>query len=169
MIPARVGWDAVQTVSFFFAQGSSITDRRIRWPSWEEWQRVLLLEDYNTRIVVFGTAVLGCAAGMVGCFTLLRKRALMGDAISHATLPGIVLAFILANLVGWADKSLPLLLCGATVTGLIGVGVILILRNLTRLKEDAALGIVLSVFFGAGISLLGVVQQMQTGQSRRRH
>jgi manganese/zinc/iron transport system permease protein len=147
------------------AQSKSITDRSIAWPTWEQWQRVLLLEDYNTRIVVFGAAVLGCAAGMVGCFTLLRKRALMGDAISHATLPGIALAFIFANIVGWDDKSLPLLLCGATITGLIGVGVILTLRNLTRLKEDAALGIVLSVFFGAGIALLGVVQQMQTGHA----
>jgi manganese/zinc/iron transport system permease protein len=147
------------------AQSKSITDRRVTWPTWEQWQRVLLLEDYNTRIVVLGAAVLGCAAGMVGCFALLRKRALMGDAISHATLPGIALAFILANVVGWDDKSLPLLLCGATVTGLIGVGVILTFRNMTRLKEDAALGIVLSVFFGAGIALLGVVQQMQGGHA----
>ena len=76
----------------------SITDRAITWPTWEQWQRVLLLEDYNTRVVVFGTAVLGCAAGIVGCFTLLRKRALMGDAISHATLPGIALAFMFAKL-----------------------------------------------------------------------
>ena len=150
---------------FLMAQSRSITDRSITWPTWEQWQRVLLLEDYNTRIVVFGAAVLGCAAGIVGCFTLLRKRALMGDAISHATLPGIALAFICANLVGWDDKSLPLLLAGATVTGLIGVGVILTLRNLTRLKEDAALGVVLSVFFGAGIALLGVVQQMETGHA----
>ncbi len=147
------------------AQSRSITDRSITWPTWDQWQRVLLLEDYNTRVVVFGVAVLGCAAGIVGCFTLLRKRALMGDAISHATLPGIALAFMFANVVGWEDKSLPLLLCGATITGLIGVGVILALRNLTRLKEDAALGIVLSVFFGAGIALLGVVQQMQTGHA----
>ncbi len=151
--------------SCFMAQGRSITDRSITWPTWEQLQRVLLLDDYNTRIVVFGAAVLGCAAGIVGCFTLLRKRALMGDAISHATLPGIALAFIFANLVGWDDKALPLLLAGATVTGLIGVGVILVLRNLTRLKEDSALGVVLSVFFGAGIALLGVVQQMQTGHA----
>jgi manganese/zinc/iron transport system permease protein len=147
------------------AQSRSITDRSVAWPTWEQWQRVVLLEDYNTRVVVFGTATLGCAAGIVGCFTLLRKRALLGDAISHATLPGIALAFIIAGLVGWDQKSLPLLLCGATVTGLIGVGTILTLRKLTRLKEDTVLGIVLSVFFGAGIALLGVIQQMQTGHA----
>ncbi len=157
--------DAVGPANMIVAQTRSITDRSIGWPTWEQWQRVLLIEDYNTRVVVFGTAILGCAAGAVGCFTLLRKRALMGDAISHATLPGIAMAFILANFFGWNSKSLPLLLCGATVTGLLGVGVILVLRNLTRLKEDTALGVVLSVFFGAGIALLGVIQQMPSGHA----
>lgn len=143
----------------------SLADRSIDWPTWDQWQRVLMLQDYNTRVVVFGTAILGCAAGAVGCFTLLRKRALMGDAISHATLPGIALAFILANFLNWNSKSLPLLLLGATLTGLLGVAVILVLRKLTRLKEDAALGVVLSVFFGAGVAMMGVIQQMPGGHA----
>ena len=156
---------AVCSVDLILAQSKSITDRSIDWPTWNQWQRVVMLEDYTTRVVVLGTAILGCAAGAVGCFTLLRKRALMGDAISHATLPGIALAFIIASLVGWNAKSLPLLLFGATVTGLLGVGVILILRNLTRLKEDTALGVVLSVFFGAVVAMLGVIQQMPSGHA----
>ncbi|MBI3462229.1 MAG: metal ABC transporter permease [Planctomycetes bacterium] len=143
----------------------SITDRSIAWPALGQWRRVLLLEDYNTRVVVLGTTLLGCAAGLVGSFTLLRKRALMGDALSHATLPGIGLAFIIASMMGFNGKSLPLLLFGAAASGLIGVASILFIRNLTRLKEDAALGIVLSVFFGAGVAVLGVVQQMQTGHA----
>jgi len=122
-----------------------------------------MLEDYNTRVVVLGTTLLGCAAGMVGSFTLLRKRALMGDALSHATLPGIALAFIIATLLGGNGKALPVLLLGATVTGLLGVGTILMIRNLTRLKEDTALGIVLSVFFGAGVALLRVSQEVPGG------
>jgi manganese/zinc/iron transport system permease protein len=126
---------------------------------------VLLLEDYNTRVVVLGTMLLGSAAGMVGSFTLLRKRALMGDALSHATLPGIGLAFILATSMGVGGKSLPVLLFGAALSGLAGVVAILFIRNLTRLKEDAALGIVLSVFFGGGVAILGVVQQMKTGHA----
>lgn len=146
-------------------QTRSLTDRSISLPTWEQWQRVVLLQDYNTRIVVLGTAVLGCAAGIVGCFTLLRKRALMGDAISHATLPGIVLAFMFAVAVGKDEKALPLLLAGATATGLLGVVVILGLRKLTRLKEDTALGIVLSVFFGAGVALLGIAQRMPGGNA----
>jgi manganese/zinc/iron transport system permease protein len=143
----------------------SITDRSVAWPTWDQWRRVLLLKDYNTQVVILGTTLLGCAAGVVGSFTLLRKRALMGDALSHATLPGIGLAFIVATSFGANGKSLPILLLGATITGVIGVGAILAIRNLTRLKEDTALGIVLSVFFGAGISLLGVIQQMEHGHA----
>ncbi|WP_299462543.1 iron chelate uptake ABC transporter family permease subunit [uncultured Gimesia sp.] len=143
----------------------SITDRSIAIPEWKDWKRVFLLQDYNTRVVILGTTLLGMAAGMIGSFALLRKRALMGDALSHATLPGIAIAFILATSLGLNGKSLPILLTGAAVSGLLGIGGILLIRNLTRLKEDAALGIVLSVFFGAGIALLGVVQQMQTGHA----
>ncbi|NND96498.1 MAG: iron chelate uptake ABC transporter family permease subunit [Pirellulaceae bacterium] len=131
----------------------------------DDWSRVFLLKDYNTRVVVFGVAMLGAGAGFVGSFTLLRKRALMGDALSHASLPGIAIAFILTTTWGLDGKSLPYLLGGATLSGLLGVGGILWIRNHTRLKEDAALGIILSVFYGAGVALLGVVQQMETGSA----
>ena len=142
---------------------SSIADRSVELPSWSDWKRVLLFRDYNTRVVVVGTTLLGCAAGMIGSFALLRKRALMGDAISHATLPGIVIAFMWATTLGLNGKWLPILLIGAGVSGLTGVACILFIRHMTRLKEDAALGIVLSVFFGAGVTLLSVSQQMPTG------
>lgn len=134
-------------------------------PAWDAIQRVLLLTDYNTRIVIIGTTLLGAAAGMVGTFTLLRKRSLMGDALSHATLPGIALAFILAPTFGLDGKSMGMLLFGATVSGLLGVVVILAIRSQTRLKEDTALGAVLSVFFGAGVALLGVIQKMNQGHA----
>lgn len=146
-------------------QSRSITDRTVTWPSADQWKRVLLLRDYNSRVVVLSTTLLGCAAGMVGSFTLLRKRALMGDALSHATLPGIATAFIVAASLGADGKSLPILLFGATIAGLIGVASILLIRSTTRLKEDTALGIVLSVFFGAGISLLTIAQKMESGHA----
>jgi manganese/zinc/iron transport system permease protein len=126
---------------------------------------VLLMKDYNTRVVIFGVAVLGGASGLVGSFTLLRKRALMGDALSHASWPGITTAFLCATAFGGNGKSLPWLLLGATLSGLLGVAVILVIRNQTRLKEDAALGIVLSVFFGIGVAMKGVIQQMPTGDA----
>lgn len=146
-------------------EASSSLLNSVDWPTSSEWRRVLLLEDYNTRVVTLGAMLLGCAGGMVGSFTLLRKRALMGDALSHATLPGIALAFILATYWGLDGKSLPILLLGATITGLLGVGTILLIRNLTRLKEDTALGAVLSVYFGAGVVLLRIVQQMKSGHA----
>ena len=143
----------------------SIANRTVTWPTAAQWRRVVLLRDYNTRVVMIGVTLLGCACGMVGSFTLLRKRALMGDALSHATLPGIALAFMVATLWGYEGKSISILLLGAALSGLFGVGTILAISHLTRLKEDTALGAVLSVFFGAGAALLGVIQQMKTGHA----
>jgi len=117
--------------------------------------RVLLLEDFNTRIVVAGTMLLGAAAGVVGTFLLLRKRALVGDVISHATLPGVVLAFLFLSGVD-GGKSLPLLLLGAGATALLAVGVMLFLRRATGLGEDAVMAITLGTSFGLGIVLLGI-------------
>jgi manganese/zinc/iron transport system permease protein len=127
--------------------------------------RVLSLRDYNTRVVVLGTALLGAAAGVIGSFALLRKRALLGDALSHAMLPGIALAYLAAVWLGAEGKSVPLLLFGATLSGLLGTCCVLGIRHWTRLKEDAALSIVLSVFFGAGVALLGIVQQTARGHA----
>ncbi len=115
--------------------------------------------------MILATTVLGLSAGAVGAFTLLRRRALMGDALSHAMLPGIALAFLLAPLLGLPAKSLPVLLGGAVVSGLLGTAAILLIRRWTRLPEDAALAIVLSVFFGAGLVLLGIVQQSSGGSA----
>jgi len=150
----------------FCADGnSSIAGTSFELPDWNDVRRVVFLSDYNTRIVLLGTTLLGWAAGMVGSFTLLRRRALMGDALSHATLPGIGLAFIAATVWGLDEKSLWVLLPGATLSGLLGVAAILLIRNATRLKEDTALGAILSVFFGAGMAILGVIQQMKQGHA----
>jgi manganese/zinc/iron transport system permease protein len=129
-------------------------------PDLAEIFNVLLLRDYNTRLVVICTILLGCACGLMGSFLLLRKRSLMGDTLSHATLPGVGLAFIFAVLLGAEGKSLPILLLGASVTGVLGCWFVLLIRNHSRIKDDAAMGIVLSVFFGAGVAVLGFVQTM---------
>ncbi len=130
-----------------------------------EWLRVLLLRDYNTRVVMAGTLLLGLASGVIGTFLLLRKRALLGDAVSHATLPGIAIAFMIMVAFGGLGKQLEGLLLGGLVAGLAGMGCVLLIRRYTRLKEDAALGIVLSVFFGLGIALLGIIQRMESGHA----
>ena len=121
---------------------------------------VLILRDYNTRLVVICTILLGCACGLMGGFLLLRKRSLMGDTLSHATLPGVGLSFMLLVALGGDGKSLPILLAGAGITGVIGCAAVLFIREQTRIKDDAAMGIVLSVFFGAGVAILGVIQKM---------
>ena len=121
---------------------------------------VLLLKHYNTRLVMLSTGLLGAASGLVGSFLLLRKRSLIGDALSHAALPGIGLMFMFMVLAGGTGKALGGLLLGAAVTGVLGVGMVLAIRNTTPLKDDTAMGIVLSVFFGIGIAILGMVQTM---------
>ena len=133
-----------------------------------DWMRVLSLQDYNTRLVVLGTAVLGAAAGLIGVYTLLRRRALMGDAISHATWPGIAGAYLIYQSVadvGSVSKPHGWLLLGATITGLLGMATVVAINRLTKLKEDAALGIALSVFFGGGVALRGIVQQIRGGSA----
>ena len=138
----------------------SLSNQAFVIPSAAELWDVLRLEDYNTRLVVSSTAVLGLAAGLIGSFLLLRKQSLMGDALSHATLPGIALAFVIMVLWGGAGKNLAGLLAGASLFGVIGVLSVLIIRTQSRLKSDTAMGIVLSVFFGLGIAMLGLIQQM---------
>lgn len=121
---------------------------------------VLLLRNYNTRLVVLSTIILGVASGLVGSFLLLRKRSLIGDALSHACLPGIGILFILMVSAGGTGKYLPGLLAGATVTGVAGVALVIAIGKTTRIKDDAAMGIVLSVFFGLGVAILGMIQNM---------
>ncbi len=109
-------------------------------------------------IVLTGTALLGCASGVVGSFAVLRRRALMGDLLSHAALPGICLAFLAAG-----GKDYVQLLIGAFVSGLFGVALVTFIIRWTRTKEDAAIGIVLSTFFGLGIVLSSLIQRSSTG------
>ncbi len=123
--------------------------------------RVLTLGDYNTRVVMFGTVMLGLAGGVVGVFLLLRKRSLLADAVGHAALPGVAATFIILMQLGGNPRSLPLLMLGALVSGLLGMGCVLFITRTTRLTQDAALGIILSVFFGFGIVLLGIIQRMR--------
>lgn len=127
-------------------------------PAWSDILEVLLLQNYNTRLVVLSTTLLGVAAGLVGSFLLLRKRSLMGDALSHATLPGVAIAFAVMVSFGGSGKSLIGLLIGATLSGVAGILTMLLIRNTTRLRDDVAMGFVLSVFFGIGVAALQMVQ-----------
>ncbi|QHT71191.1 iron chelate uptake ABC transporter family permease subunit [Rhodocytophaga rosea] len=110
--------------------------------------------DPNIRFVTFGSMLLSASAAIVGCFALLRKRALIGDAIAHSVLPGVCLAFIISE-----QKNPLLLLIGAFATGWLSLICIDLITSRTKIKEDTAIGLVLSVFFGIGILLLTAIQQ----------
>lgn len=108
-----------------------------------------LFTDYTLRNVALGAAILGVVGGVLGSFAVLRRQGLYGDALAHATLPGVCVAFILAG-----TKTPAILLAGAAVSASLGALLILAVVGGTRIKQDAALGIVLSVFFGFGTVLL---------------
>ncbi|HSK74835.1 MAG TPA: iron chelate uptake ABC transporter family permease subunit [Thermoanaerobaculia bacterium] len=108
--------------------------------------------------VLLGATMLGALGGTLGSFALLRRQSLLGDALAHAALPGVCIAFLLTG----AKSPLPLFL-GALVAGLIGSLLILATVRWSRIKEDSAIGIVLSVFFGFGIVLLTYIQKLPTG------
>ena len=105
--------------------------------------------------ILLGTTLVGITTGMLGCFTLLNKQSLLGDTIAHATLPGLTGMFLLI-----LQKSYTLLLCGAATTGLLGALSVHYITKHTQLKKDAALGIVLSTFFGIGIIFLTMIQKL---------
>jgi manganese/zinc/iron transport system permease protein len=114
----------------------------------------LVFTDYTLRTITLGTAVLGAICGMLGSFAVLRKQSLLGDAISHAALPGIAIAFLLTG-----TKDSNLLLIGALVSGLLGTYWIRGMISKTHLKTDTALGLILSIFFGFGMLLLTFIQK----------
>lgn len=116
---------------------------------------------YNTLVVLAGVSLLGASAGMIGSFAVLRRRALTSDALSHAALPGICLAFLILR-----ERNLPALLLGALASGVLGIMVISALCRWTRIREDAAIGSVLGVFFGLGIALSRIIQDLAGGGSK---
>ena len=126
--------------------------------------RLVTFQDYNTWAPLVTTAILGGCAGVVGVFLVLRGRALVGDVVGHAALPGIGLAFLILELhTPGAGRSTPALLAGALLSGLAGAICVLVIDRFSRAKADAALAIVLSLFYGGGIVLLSIVQRFGAG------
>jgi manganese/zinc/iron transport system permease protein len=109
--------------------------------------------DANIRFVVFGSMLLAASSAMVGVFIVLRKKALVGDAVSHGVLPGICAAFLI-----FETKNIVLLIIGAFISGWLSLVLIDWIVKRTKVKKDAAIGLVLTVFFGFGIVLLTFIQ-----------
>lgn len=110
--------------------------------------------DYTLIIVASGAALLGTVSGALGTYAVLRRQSLLGDAISHAALPGIAIAFMLTG-----NKTPLILVLGAAIAGWLGTLIILSIVRLTRIKYDSAFGLVLSTFFGFGLVLLTLIQR----------
>lgn len=109
--------------------------------------------DPNIRYVVFGSILLTASSAIVGTFTFLKKKALVGDAVAHSILPGVCLAFILSG-----TKNPVYLIVGAFITGWISLVTIDLISARSKIKEDTAIALILSVFFGMGILLLTYIQ-----------
>ncbi|MEL6427783.1 MAG: metal ABC transporter permease [Planctomycetota bacterium] len=116
---------------------------------------------YNLRVILLGVTALGIAAGVLGAFLLFRRRSLLADTLGHATLPGVVVAFMAAAQLLDGGKPFAVLLLGALISGWFAVRAVQFLRRRTPIREDAALAIVLTVFYGAGVVLLSVVQNLE--------
>ncbi|WP_371056575.1 metal ABC transporter permease [Rhodosalinus sp. K401] len=119
---------------------------------------------YNAALVAVGAGLLGFSAGSAGSFLFLRKRALVSDAVAHATLPGVGIAFMAMVALGGDGRNLAGLLAGSALSAWAGLLALEWMARRTRLSEDAAIGAVLSVFFGIGIVLLTVIQTMGAGR-----
>jgi manganese/zinc/iron transport system permease protein len=128
---------------------STLMDRAVRF---------FTFKDPSLRNALLGSMLLGVCCGLMGAFLVVRKLSLLGDALSHAVLPGVALGFL------WNMSKDPVaIFVGATLVGLLGAGTVQLLRATTRHKEDAALGFVLASFFGVGICLFTMIQNLPGG------
>lgn len=124
-----------------------------------------IIFDYTLLMVILGTTLLGMTAGALSSFAFLRKQSLLGDAISHAALPGIVLACLVTH-----QKHPYILMTGAGIAGAIGTGFIYLVLGHTTIKSDTILGVVLSVFFGCGLVLISLLKKyphLQAGSMQK--
>ncbi|MEM7387964.1 MAG: iron chelate uptake ABC transporter family permease subunit [Verrucomicrobiota bacterium] len=108
--------------------------------------------------VLISCVLLGISFGLLGCFIVVRKMALVGDTLSHAVLPGVAAGYL------WGmSKNPAAILIGATLAGLLGTAVGSWIKQTTKLKQDAAMGMVLASFFAVGLCLISMIQRLPTG------
>ena len=123
-----------------------------------EFIRLITLQDANTRVVLIGTMLLGIASAVVGSFAVLRKQSLVGDAVAHAALPGVCVAYFVIG-----ERNFAAFLVGALVFGVLAASFVTFVKAWTRVKEDAAIGLAIGGFFGLGIVLSRVIQNQPAG------
>src|SRR3954453_5550331 len=117
-----------------------------------------ILLSSNFQWVLFSTLLLGMAAGLIGCMAHWKRQSLMSDALSHAALPGVVIAFMI-----FQEKNFFVLIVGASISALFGAYLIQWIQSSSRITEDTAMGMILAVFYGGGIVLLTKVIRGDSG------
>ena len=115
--------------------------------------------DYPVIVSLIGAILVGFSAGIISCYAVLKEQSLLGDAIAHAALPGICIAFLIT-----LNKTASIIMSGALFSGILGMLFITTIIRKSILKEDTALGVILSVFFGIGTLLLTIIQKIPTAR-----
>ena len=155
-------WSHIAVLAFLLALGVTAQAAKIgevmETSIVEQAARFFTFSDPSLRYALLGSMLLGISCGLLGSFLVVRKMALVGDALSHAVLPGVALGFL------WNMTKDPLaIFIGATIAGLVGTMLVGAITRTTKLKEDAALGLVLATFFAAGSCLVTMIQRLPTG------
>ncbi len=122
-----------------------------------------IIFSYSFLVVAIGTVILAIAAGMVGTFNVLLGQSLIGDAVSHAAFPGIVIAFILVQ-----TKDPLILTIGAVISGAISFIIIQVINSNSKVSLDSVLAIVLSSMFGLGMALMTYIANADFGKNLNR-
>ena len=119
------------------------------------------LSEFSYRRIVIGTMLIGACSGAMGTFLYLRRQSLMSDVIGHSATPGVMGAFLVVSLIfGEFDaRSMPVVVVGALITGLIAVVLANKVADTTRIGIDATMAVVLSLFLGGGLLILQVIQR----------
>lgn len=112
-----------------------------------------VLTSYTFQVVALGTVILSIASAVIGSVSVIKGQSLIGDAIGHATFPGVILAFMLFNVM-----ETYVLVIGAMLMGIVAFLLIQKITNSSKISLDSALAIVLSGFFGLGMALKSYVQ-----------
>ncbi|MGB0581910.1 MAG: iron chelate uptake ABC transporter family permease subunit [Limisphaerales bacterium] len=131
----------------------------------QELINTLLHTSYNQKVIFLGVVVLGAVSGLTGTFLLFRKRSLLSDTVSHATLPGIAVAYLIGEITTGNGKQVFPLMIGAFIAAWLSMQLVRLIRRNSRLKDDVALAITLAFFYGIGIVLLSVIQKLPSAHS----
>jgi manganese/zinc/iron transport system permease protein len=114
----------------------------------------LTFTDSNIFYILFGIVILTNSSAIIGTFIFLRNKSLLSDLISHSIFPGICLSFMVCG-----EKKILYFIIGAFFTSYISLFLVYIIPKKSKIKEDASIAIVLSLFFGIGIFLLTIIQK----------